>query len=424
MGGSKGDSKSKSKANKKKSKGVKNVRSAALSSHSRSSRATFISLHDELAALGLRIQTVLADGNCFFRAIADQVTGHEADHHAVRSNVVNYMQQNSDLFSPFVEDDEGFDKYIARMRKETTWAGHMEVQAASLCYDANINIYQSGQPTWRVINFTPTDHYRCVHLSYHDGQHYNSVRGAHDPGNGPAETITIKPCTLDSAALDGESSFGELQVKMVAENTLCFNKEQVVHALCQCGGKVDDATELLISQMALAGDETSSTSGLATAHRVVESRSADADFQCGADASPESTVRCMHRGSDTEFTAEPRPENDEVSVQVRVHEHSVEVTVIHMARNAKKPNGTPTCSSNDVVLPGDHRTGRPKGRGSKRTQDRRGPGKAQPANNKPCPCQSGRRYKHCCKKRVSTVVTQCSVLADRTVLAQLEMLDI
>lgn len=46
-----------------------------------------------------------------------QVFGKEAEHHKVRAVVVRYMQDHADLFSPFVEDDEGFDKYIARMRK-------------------------------------------------------------------------------------------------------------------------------------------------------------------------------------------------------------------------------------------------------------------------------------------------------------------
>lgn len=68
----------------------------------------------------------------------------------------------------------------------------MEVQAASLCYNANISIYQSGQPTWRVINFTPTDCHKCLHLSYHDGDHYNSVRREDDTGNGPAEAISLR----------------------------------------------------------------------------------------------------------------------------------------------------------------------------------------------------------------------------------------
>lgn len=46
-----------------------------------------------------------------------QVFGHEGEHHKVRSAVVQYMADHSDCFSPFVEDDEGFEKYVTRMQK-------------------------------------------------------------------------------------------------------------------------------------------------------------------------------------------------------------------------------------------------------------------------------------------------------------------
>lgn len=54
------------------------------------------------------------------------------------------------------------------------WAGYLEVQAASMVLQRNIYIHQAGQPRWAVKNFpeSPLD----MHLSYHDGQHYNSVR--------------------------------------------------------------------------------------------------------------------------------------------------------------------------------------------------------------------------------------------------------
>lgn len=42
------------------------------------------------------------------------------------------------------QDDEPFDKYVKRMGQEGTWAGHMELQAASAMLAANIRIYQVG----------------------------------------------------------------------------------------------------------------------------------------------------------------------------------------------------------------------------------------------------------------------------------------
>jgi hypothetical protein len=45
------------------------------------------------------------------------VQGSEADHSKIREQVVQYMEKHHDEFAPFVEDDEGFDKYLSRMRR-------------------------------------------------------------------------------------------------------------------------------------------------------------------------------------------------------------------------------------------------------------------------------------------------------------------
>ena len=80
----------------------------------------------------------------------------------------------------------------------------MEVQAASICFKCNINIYQSGQPAWRVINFQPIEDHRCLHLSYHDGDHYNSIRLKDDFGNGPPEPIDLANMEVDTGDSDAE----------------------------------------------------------------------------------------------------------------------------------------------------------------------------------------------------------------------------
>ena len=49
----------------------------------------------------------------------------------------------------------------------------MEIQAASQLYQVNITIHQLNQPRWEIPNFPGK---RTIHLSYHDGDHYSSVR--------------------------------------------------------------------------------------------------------------------------------------------------------------------------------------------------------------------------------------------------------
>lgn len=46
------------------------------------------------------------------------------------------------MFEPFIEDEVPFDEYCQTMEKDGTWAGHMELQAASLVTRNNICIHR------------------------------------------------------------------------------------------------------------------------------------------------------------------------------------------------------------------------------------------------------------------------------------------
>lgn len=76
------------------------------------------------------------------------------------------------------EDEEGWADYVARMAEDGAWAGHPELQAASLSLRRNIQVYQAEQPVWQITNWKEGDADGAVlRLSYHDGNHYNSVAG-------------------------------------------------------------------------------------------------------------------------------------------------------------------------------------------------------------------------------------------------------
>ena len=51
-----------------------------------------------------------------------------------------------------------------------------------------------------------------IHLSYHDGEHYNSVRMASDMGSGPPKPIAVQE---RAASAKDWSSFGPAQVQLV-----------------------------------------------------------------------------------------------------------------------------------------------------------------------------------------------------------------
>jgi OTU domain-containing protein 3 len=52
-----------------------------------------------------------------------------------------HLQKHREEFEPFIEDEVPFEEYCNSMLKDGTWAGHMELQAASLLTRRNICIH-------------------------------------------------------------------------------------------------------------------------------------------------------------------------------------------------------------------------------------------------------------------------------------------
>ena len=128
----------------------------------------------KLEELGYFIREVGGDGNCLFRSVSEQVEGNEHNFQEYREKCVNYMKENKDVFAPFIEDDEPFDKYIKRMREDKEWGGNLEIYALSKVLEANFYIYIYENPMYIVNNFEKPK--KNILLTYHDGKHYNSLR--------------------------------------------------------------------------------------------------------------------------------------------------------------------------------------------------------------------------------------------------------
>ncbi|KAK9135934.1 hypothetical protein Syun_015264 [Stephania yunnanensis] len=214
----------------------------------------------QLDSLGLKIVQVTADGNCFFRALADQMEGNEEEHEKYRLRVVKYIKGHREEFEPFIEDDVPFDEYCQSMEKDGTWAGNMELQAASLVTQSNICIHRVMSPRWYIRNFDDRSA-RMIHLSYHNEEHYNSLRMKDDPCTGPANPILIKvdadlsvttqkPKAAISKSYGGScgSSLDTESVKLVMSGTGCHDTAEVEQTLRQLDGDVDAAIEFLIAK--------------------------------------------------------------------------------------------------------------------------------------------------------------------------------
>ena len=147
----------------------------------------FSSLNTQLGTLGLTLKQIPGDGNCLFRALGDQLHGNSNDHFLYRTKVVNYMKQHREDFEPFVEDDISFDSHLSSLAENGTFAGNDSIVAFARLHDITVVIHQLNKPLWQIHGGKGGGAGRSeVHISYHNGDHYNSVRRMGDCGSSPS----------------------------------------------------------------------------------------------------------------------------------------------------------------------------------------------------------------------------------------------
>lgn len=297
-------------------------------------------LNQQLGLLGLKVVPVTADGNCFFRAVAEQLEGNEEQHSKYRQMVVDYLQEHREDFEPFVEDEVPFDDYCKTMREGCTWAGHMELQATSLVTRTNICIHQLKTPRWHIRNFDTADT-KTVHLSYHDGEHYNSVRRQDDPGLGPAlpfiiegdATPTTQPPPMKGIERQKSMQFEEATIARVMQWSGCTSETRAREVLRDVRGDSDVAIEYLIAE---ASGDASSTGSY--------------------ESDPESSTATGDQSS---------------SVRSSVSDEAESGRSLTSSYTASENGGTGSANDSATSLKSVGR-------------------------NKPCPCGSKRKYKSCC----------------------------
>lgn len=102
-------------------------------------------------------------------------------HATYRSQAVEYILINKEMYTPFIEDDETIEQYCNDMSKDGIWGGQIEMNALAYCFNFNVIIHQVDNPSMVQVFNEPIDKYPTLHLSFHLGEHYNSVRRGDDP---------------------------------------------------------------------------------------------------------------------------------------------------------------------------------------------------------------------------------------------------
>lgn len=122
---------------------------------------------------GFEVKRMLEDGNCLFRAVADQVHGDSDEHDLVRQMCIDYMERERDHFSQFVT--ENFIQYCRRKRRDKVYGNNVEIQALCEIYNRPIHIYSYSTEPINIFQGSYNTDMPPIRLSYHHGNHYNSL---------------------------------------------------------------------------------------------------------------------------------------------------------------------------------------------------------------------------------------------------------
>uniref|UniRef100_A0AAV1TW42 OTU domain-containing protein 1 n=1 Tax=Peronospora matthiolae TaxID=2874970 RepID=A0AAV1TW42_9STRA len=142
--------------------------------------------------LGWHVVATRKDGNCLFRALSDQLYGHERRHLELRRRLVDFIDLERTCFEPFLERSDDIVAYCSRLRQAGAWGGHPELVAASKLLGVTIVVHTGPVKRLRVCDAMETakpkeGQGKTVNLLLmHD--HYSSLRKDGKP-NGEGQQL-------------------------------------------------------------------------------------------------------------------------------------------------------------------------------------------------------------------------------------------
>ena len=215
---------------------------------------------DQLSKLNLYIREMTGDGNCLFRAISDQLYSNEHNCNNVRETLCNHIETNRNDFEPFIEDDEPFETYLQRMRENAEWGGNFELAAAVQCFGVTIVVHNLQAPRYQLTCHNSSSAIKdvgggTIHVSYHDGEHYNSVRIKGDQARiGRALPTTTIKMLEDPTANQSTTKTTSERLDIIRLATGCNDLEHIAQMLQDCENDSDATIECLVAELA-AGAE-------------------------------------------------------------------------------------------------------------------------------------------------------------------------
>lgn len=127
--------------------------------------------------LGLMTMDMLDDGNCQFRAMAQELYASQEHHGIVRAAVVDYLGRNADKYAAFFEAGT-WEDYLRTMAALRTWGDELTLRAAAEVFNIRIHVISSTETNWYIV-YEPEkglqDDARNLFITYVSPIHYNTV---------------------------------------------------------------------------------------------------------------------------------------------------------------------------------------------------------------------------------------------------------
>mmetsp|Transcript_37760 Transcript_37760/g.63538 ORF Transcript_37760/g.63538 Transcript_37760/m.63538 type:complete len:183 (-) Transcript_37760:125-673(-) len=132
-------------------------------------------LQRKLDSYALRERQVAGDGNCQFRALADQVYDNSEEHAIIRRDVVAQLRQCPERYCGFVPGS--YEAYVAEMAQDGAWGDHVTLQAFADRYGTLVYLLTSydDDKAIQVVPAKAQPDRRAVMLAFWAEIHYNSI---------------------------------------------------------------------------------------------------------------------------------------------------------------------------------------------------------------------------------------------------------
>ncbi|XP_014882252.1 uncharacterized protein LOC106943455 [Poecilia latipinna] len=223
--------------------------------------------------LGLPCATenIVGDGNCFFRALSQAISGNQKSHRKIRLAVVNQLQRNSHLYDSILRSEySSISQYIAisRMNYVGAWATELEIQAAADYF--GVNIFTFFNDKWLEYSSQSSFSNHGMYLQNISGNHYETVVCVKLPnsqtcynycmntvfsGGHKTRPSTTEPKTAQIMTVKTESSIEDESVGILQdnENTLLFTPLSELNAKTLCNNLKIDFEEHSFQKVILRG---------------------------------------------------------------------------------------------------------------------------------------------------------------------------